>query len=170
MSDATGHHVFFDPTGRRWRRLKLILALTVASLIALGTISWRRVNDPTTLVAGWHVPPPATVSDVPKDVPDIGTGPLGRVVRVGRTPGGELVAIDPLNRQVLHPIVGDDKYGDFAANKAVARQGLKRMFLHAARIAFRHPASAQPLVLEAPLPPELTAFLGRIELARAVTE
>jgi 23S rRNA pseudouridine955/2504/2580 synthase len=69
-----------------------------------------------------------------------------------------------------HPIVGDDKYGDFAANKAVARQGLKRMFLHAARIAFRHPATAQPLVLEAPLPPELGAFLGRIETARAVTE
>jgi 23S rRNA pseudouridine955/2504/2580 synthase len=62
-----------------------------------------------------------------------------------------------------HPIAGDDKYGDFAANKALARQGLKRMFLHASRIEFRHPASGEPLALEAPLPPELSAFLARLE-------
>ena len=35
-----------------------------------------------------------------------------------------------------HPIAGDDKYGDFELNKALAKQGLKRMFLHAASIAF----------------------------------
>jgi 23S rRNA pseudouridine955/2504/2580 synthase len=69
-----------------------------------------------------------------------------------------------------HPIAGDDKYGDFAANKAIARQGLKRMFLHAARIEFRHPATAQPLVLQAPLPPELSAFLGRLERERAAID
>ena len=37
------------------------------------------------------------------------------------------------------PLAGDDKYGDFAWNKALARQGLKRMFLHAHRIGFAHP-------------------------------
>jgi 23S rRNA pseudouridine955/2504/2580 synthase len=61
-----------------------------------------------------------------------------------------------------HPIAGDDKYGDFAANKALARRGLKRMFLHAARIELEHPASGQPLVLEAPLPAELAAFLATV--------
>src|SRR5574342_662191 len=30
-----------------------------------------------------------------------------------------------------YPIAGDDKYGDFELNKTLARQGLKRMFLHA---------------------------------------
>src|SRR5471030_2517620 len=29
------------------------------------------------------------------------------------------------------PIAGDDKYGDFARNKVLMKQGLKRMFLHA---------------------------------------
>jgi 23S rRNA pseudouridine955/2504/2580 synthase len=61
-----------------------------------------------------------------------------------------------------HPIAGDDKYGDFAANKALARQGLKRMFLHAACIAFEHPATGQRLELEAALPPELDAFLQHL--------
>src|SRR5690606_23020741 len=32
-----------------------------------------------------------------------------------------------------YPIAGDDKYGDFALNKQLAKQGLKRMFLHACR-------------------------------------
>jgi 23S rRNA pseudouridine955/2504/2580 synthase len=37
------------------------------------------------------------------------------------------------------PLCGDDKYGDFALNKRLKRRGLKRMFLHAAKLAFRHP-------------------------------
>jgi predicted component of type VI protein secretion system len=52
-----------------------------------------------------------------------------------------------------HPIAGDDKYGDFELNKALHRQGLKRMFLHAWRLQFQHPATAEPVALEAPLPP-----------------
>ena len=63
---------------------------------------------------------------------------------------------------VGHPIVGDDKYGDFAANRALARRGLKRMFLHARRIELDHPASGESLVIEAPLPRELAAFLESI--------
>jgi 23S rRNA pseudouridine955/2504/2580 synthase len=41
------------------------------------------------------------------------------------------------------PIAGDDKYGDFALNKALQKQGLKRMFLHAERVEFEHPVSAK---------------------------
>ena len=59
-----------------------------------------------------------------------------------------------------HPIAGDEKYGDFATNKELSRRGLKRMFLHAARIELVHPQSGRPLLLEAPLPPELGAFLA----------
>lgn len=61
------------------------------------------------------------------------------------------------------PIVGDDKYGDFDCNKALARiqngVPLKRMFLHAWNLRCRHPATEQPLALEAPLPVELAQFL-----------
>ena len=66
------------------------------------------------------------------------------------------------------PLAGDDKYGDFAWNKALARQGLKRMFLHAHRIAFVHPLSGAQVVIEAPLPPDLAAFIERLGAARAI--
>jgi 23S rRNA pseudouridine955/2504/2580 synthase len=58
-----------------------------------------------------------------------------------------------------YPIAGDDKYGDFAFNKDLARAGLKRMFLHASRVSFKHPATETMLTLEAPLPDELQNFL-----------
>ena len=64
-----------------------------------------------------------------------------------------------------HAIVGDEKYGDFAANRAYARgevaRGCKfaRMFLHARRLRFMHPADGTAMELEAPLPPECEALL-----------
>jgi len=67
------------------------------------------------------------------------------------------------------PIAGDDKYGDSARNKAWARLGLKRMFLHARRLIVAHPASGQQLVLEASLPDELITFLKHFEVPLAAT-
>ena len=57
------------------------------------------------------------------------------------------------------PIVGDDKYGDFALNKSLAKRGFKRMFLHAAKLSFLHPLTSQRLTLLAPLPRECCTFL-----------
>ena len=57
-----------------------------------------------------------------------------------------------------HAIVGDPKYGDFTLNKAIARgtavpgTRFDRMFLHARRLRFVHPASGEPVELDAPLP------------------
>jgi len=56
-----------------------------------------------------------------------------------------------------YPIVGDDKYGDFALNRQLKR----RLLLHAARLSFRHPLSGEPVKLESPLPAEMKAFLER---------
>nr|MDP2191938.1 RluA family pseudouridine synthase [Rhodoferax sp.] len=60
------------------------------------------------------------------------------------------------------PIAGDDKYGDFELNKALLRPGaspsLKRMYLHAWRLQFNHPASGERVELLAPLPSALEAF------------
>ena len=73
-----------------------------------------------------------------------------------------------------HAIVGDDKYGDFALNRRLARgeavPGLRfdRMFLHARRLRFQHPASGEPLELEAPLPPDCMALLRALAVAEAV--
>jgi 23S rRNA pseudouridine955/2504/2580 synthase len=57
-----------------------------------------------------------------------------------------------------HPIAGDDKYGNFELNRQLQRQGLKRMFLHAWRLQFDHPASGERVELLAALPPELKRF------------
>ena len=64
-----------------------------------------------------------------------------------------------------HPIAGDPKYGDFALNRSLARGQLDaavrfdRMFLHARRLRFVHPASGEPIELEAPLPAACQALL-----------
>lgn len=64
-----------------------------------------------------------------------------------------------------HPIAGDDKYGDFELNRLLKKQGLKRMFLHAQRLAFAHPLTGAPLDLRSPLPRDLDHFLRELERA-----
>ena len=69
-----------------------------------------------------------------------------------------------------HAIVGDDQYGDFELNRRFSRgegaQGERfaRMFLHARRLAFDHPATGARVTVESPLPDEcvrlLAAMLG----------
>jgi len=61
-----------------------------------------------------------------------------------------------------HPVLGDEKYGDFELNRALRKRGLKRMFLHASRLALRHPHTGQVLELVAPLPADLERFAESI--------
>ena len=62
-----------------------------------------------------------------------------------------------------HPIAGDDKYGDFEWNKALQKQGLKRMFLHAWRLQFTHPATGKRIDLKSNLPPELQLYVNHVK-------
>jgi 23S rRNA pseudouridine955/2504/2580 synthase len=59
-----------------------------------------------------------------------------------------------------HPVLGDDKYGDFELNRALAKQGVRRLLLHAKRVSFPHPLAGTRLVLEAPLPPDIRRFVA----------
>lgn len=64
------------------------------------------------------------------------------------------------------PLAGDDKYGDFALNRDLQKRGLKRMFLHAAKLSFQHPlqdVGAPRIVLAADLPAELRGFLKSLD-------
>jgi 23S rRNA pseudouridine955/2504/2580 synthase len=70
--------------------------------------------------------------------------------------------------QLGFPLAGDDKYGDFAWNRTLARQGLKRMFLHAHRIRFAHPVDGREVVVEAPLAPDLAAYAARLDASADV--
>ncbi len=67
-----------------------------------------------------------------------------------------------------HPIAGDDKYGDFEINKSLQKSTasnnfpLKRMFLHAWRLQFTHPATQERIELKTELPIELQQFKDKL--------
>jgi 23S rRNA pseudouridine955/2504/2580 synthase len=63
-----------------------------------------------------------------------------------------------------HGIVGDPKYGDFAANRLMARgeHRFARMFLHAQHLAFDHPATGERIMLDATLPNECALLLEQL--------
>jgi 23S rRNA pseudouridine1911/1915/1917 synthase len=52
-----------------------------------------------------------------------------------------------------HPIAGDREYG------TAGRHGLRRQFLHAARLAFPHPVTGSSVDVSSPLPADLAAAL-----------
>jgi len=57
-----------------------------------------------------------------------------------------------------HPVVGDPEYGGTASGPDL---GLERQFLHAARLAFTHPFTGEPVDVTSPLPPDLQQALDR---------
>ncbi|MFQ6037754.1 MAG: RluA family pseudouridine synthase, partial [Candidatus Aminicenantales bacterium] len=57
-----------------------------------------------------------------------------------------------------HPIVGDTRYG-----RKKTPEDVPRLFLHACRLAFRHPASGEKVEFVSSLPEELENWLERIE-------
>ncbi|HEX7342302.1 MAG TPA: RluA family pseudouridine synthase [Rhodanobacteraceae bacterium] len=61
---------------------------------------------------------------------------------------------------VGHPLAGDAKYGDREANQRLRKQGLKRLFLHAARFEFE--LGERSYSFSTPLPDELREFLDRL--------
>ena len=66
------------------------------------------------------------------------------------------------------PIAGDERYGDYQANKRLQKLGLKRMFLHAAELHLDHPLTGKKLILKAPLPQDLAQFVLMLENAGKV--
>jgi 23S rRNA pseudouridine955/2504/2580 synthase len=58
-----------------------------------------------------------------------------------------------------HPVLGDDKYGDFPLNRELAKQGVKRLMLHASTLSFKHPLSGAALAFEAVVPAEMKSCI-----------
>jgi 23S rRNA pseudouridine1911/1915/1917 synthase len=58
-----------------------------------------------------------------------------------------------------HPVCGDPQYG------TAGEYGLERQFLHAARLAFEHPVTGEPVDVSSPLPEDLAAALAVAEAA-----
>ena len=58
-----------------------------------------------------------------------------------------------------HPVAGDPEYGERG------RHGLERQFLHASRLAFRHPTTGKAMVFTSALPADLRGALERARRA-----
>ncbi len=56
-----------------------------------------------------------------------------------------------------HPVVGDREYGK------ADQLGLPRQFLHAARLAFAHPVTGEPIDVSSALPPDLADVLAGLD-------
>jgi len=68
-----------------------------------------------------------------------------------------------------HPILGDDRYGDFALNRKFREMGLKRLFLHSASVEFTLRATGRRYMIEAPLSDELNDVLLNIRISSVQT-
>jgi len=70
-----------------------------------------------------------------------------------------------------HPLIGDPVYGGRAGRRLSRRDGaageiaaFPRQALHAARLGFTHPATAEPLVFDSELPADMRTLLANLEL------
>ena len=62
-----------------------------------------------------------------------------------------------------YPIAGDQTYGDRRFNTKMRSYGLSRMFLHACKLTFPHPARGELITLDCALPEELTGVLENLK-------
>ncbi|WP_425484261.1 23S rRNA pseudouridine(955/2504/2580) synthase RluC [Candidatus Methylobacter favarea] len=62
-----------------------------------------------------------------------------------------------------HPIVGDERYGSAEVNRVFKSRGYKRLFLHAEKLKFQHPVTAELLTITAALPQPLEDLLRHEE-------
>jgi 23S rRNA pseudouridine1911/1915/1917 synthase len=59
-------------------------------------------------------------------------------------------------KAIGHPVVGDAIYGTGRIRYGIT---LKRQFLHAFQLRFKHPTTGEVIELEAPLPPDLQSIM-----------
>ncbi|MBI3109883.1 RluA family pseudouridine synthase [Candidatus Daviesbacteria bacterium] len=65
-------------------------------------------------------------------------------------------------KHIGHPIVADDKYAGRKRNK-LDKRWCPRMFLHAAKIGFKHPVSGKWMEVESKLPEDLEGALKNLD-------
>ena len=94
---------------------------------------------------------------------------------IERLPGHTLLRVTPLTgRQhqirvhlaaIGHPVLGDLLYKDESLFLAALEPGAAppaRHWLHARRASFLHPVTGAPIVIEAPIPPDLDLIVRRM--------
>ncbi len=68
-------------------------------------------------------------------------------------------------QHIGHPLAGDEKYGEREFNRRMRDNGLKRLFLHAAR--FEFDLGERSYSFSAPLAPELSAVVDALQKKRS---
>jgi len=96
-------------------------------------------------------------------------GPGGKKLRlcllVIRLLTGKTHQIRSHLQQAGYPLAGDVRYGDKELNKLLRKEfGLKRQFLHAFRLALKHPVSGKRQVFKAAYPPDLDPLATALRL------
>lgn len=107
--------VFLDPSGTRWRRIRVaLISLTVVVAVGLGIAIPAVFSVP--LLNGADPSRPLTRSELRHDAPVIGTGPMERVIRVERA-GDQFVGVEPWTGERLADLtptevaaLGDHRY------------------------------------------------------------
>ena len=168
----------------------LVVAKTDAAHRALAGMFARRQVKKTYLAIVWGRPSPAAgridaaIGRSRADRTKMSVrAPHGReATTVYRTleplPGAALLEVDLVTGRThqirvhfaarSHPVIGDTRYGsapwrrlrDPRRRGAIA--GLRRLALHAARLAFVHPVTGRSVSFEAPLPDDLAALLDAL--------
>ena len=93
VADQTARlSVFLDPTGRRWRRIRWMILVVLAAVVACGLWAVPRLNAPVALAGQRSVT--ITSAETGTHPPVVGAGPLVRMVKIVSA-GAGLVAVDP---------------------------------------------------------------------------
>jgi RluA family pseudouridine synthase len=128
--------------------------------VVLGAIEGERVIDVPLRILD------EPMGDAPKAVPDSSGLPARTLVRSlerlrdctlveARLETGRTHQIRAHLKAIGHPILGDPRYGDPAANaRARETHGIARPLLHAHRLAFDHPRTGEHLSFEAAREPD----------------
>lgn len=113
--------VFFDPSGRRWRRVKLWLLAVLALALGVLCVSWGPVHSSPAL-AGRSPPAPWPILTDVGSSPFIGTGPLARLVRI-EWRAGHAMAVDPLTGDHVAALTAAERDAASGSGFAIYRYG-----------------------------------------------
>lgn len=87
--------IFLDPSGRRWRRLRIVATVLLAGLLgALFLVGPHLIDTPALDATGKRLAPPLTSATTGRQLPLVGEGPLVRVLEVRRV-DDKVLGFDP---------------------------------------------------------------------------
>lgn len=119
---GAGEHIFADPTGKRWKRTRWVLAILAVVLIVPVVVLGPAVVASPIAKAGAAGSPVLTKEDVGDAVPVYGQGPLERIVRL-QPENGQLYGYEPFTGEKLGNLDAEAVAKVGSSNYAIQRYG-----------------------------------------------